>query len=271
MSFETAIDILDIWTKDGLKNVRFSGGEPTLYEKLPELVEFCRTKGVKRIAVSTNGSANIEDYVTLVKAGVNDMSISLDACCASFAETMSGGKADFQKITDNIKLLSGVIYTTAGIVVTNENLSEIRKTVEFASGLGVDDIRIISSTQFNKTLATALSIPYYLRIRHPILKYRLDNIIIGRNVRGLQDGDAEHCYLAADDMAVAGTWHFPCIIYLREGGKPIGEIGPNMRTERLEWLKKHNPHNDPICKTNCLDVCVDYNNKARELSGWKFK
>ena len=68
-----------------------------------------------------------------------------------------------------------------------------------------------------------------------------------------------------DDSVVAGDQHFPCIIYLREGGAPIGKIGPNMRQERVEWLKSHNTHNDPICKANCLDVCIAYANKARDL------
>jgi hypothetical protein len=53
---------------------------------------------------------------------------------------------------------------------------------------------------------------------------------------------------------------------MREQGDPVGKIGPNMRQERLEWIKNHDTYCDPICKKNCLDVCIDYNNKFKELN-----
>jgi hypothetical protein len=65
-------------------------------------------------------------------------------------------------------------------------------------------------------------------------------------------------------MAVANGYHFPCIIYMREQGDPIGQVGPNMRKERYEWMVNHDAHKDPICSKNCLDVCIDYNNKCKE-------
>lgn len=38
-----------------------------------------------------------------------------------------------------------------------------------------------------------------------------------------------------------------------------------MRAERAEWIKKHNSFEDPICREMCLDVCIDYNNKAESF------
>ena len=68
--------------------------------------------------------------------------------------------------------------------------------------------------------------------------------------------------LALDDMAVAQDDHFPCIIYMRQGGDPIGKVGVNMRQERKQWFESHNSFEDPICNATCLDVCVAFNNKA---------
>jgi len=64
--------------------------------------------------------------------------------------------------------------------------------------------------------------------------------------------------------------HYPCIIYLREWGDPIGELGAQTRIDRLRWAQEHDTHEDPICRKNCLDVCVDYNNKARSVLGNSF-
>jgi len=98
----------------------------------------------------------------------------------------------------------------------------------------------------------------------PILNYRINTLKEERHVRGLRDSDCNKCWLAIDDMATAGGYHFPCIIYMREGGDPVGKVGPNMRQEREERIKQHDSQKDPICKAMCLDVCIDYNNKAAE-------
>jgi len=100
--------------------------------------------------------------------------------------------------------------------------------------------------------------------KHPILKYRYNNFKNGRRVRGITSGDYYRCPLVLDDMAVLNGQHYPCIIYLREQGKPIGKVGENMREERKNWFENHRTVLDPICKKNCLDVYIDFNNR------WKF-
>ncbi|GAI47555.1 unnamed protein product, partial [marine sediment metagenome] len=52
--------ILSQWLAEDLQNIRFSGGEPTLYPYLNDLVKMC--DNVKRIAISTNGSADFDVY-----------------------------------------------------------------------------------------------------------------------------------------------------------------------------------------------------------------
>jgi hypothetical protein len=80
-------------------------------------------------------------------------------------------------------------------------------------------------------------------------------------VRGLGPGDPDRCGLVLDDVASCGDEHFPCVIYMRESGAPIGKIGPTMRADRERWWREHDVKSDPICSNNCLDVCVDYNNR----------
>jgi pyruvate-formate lyase-activating enzyme len=235
---EQAKHIVDLWTKDNLKNIRFSGGEPTVYKGLVELVKYTKSKGVERIAISTNGSAKWELYKELIEAGANDFSISLDACCSAFGDMMAGGiEGSWNKVIENIKEISKLTYVTVGVVVTEETVAELKNTIEFAASLGVADIRIISSAQYNND----------------------------RNVRGLRSHDSHRCSLVLDDSAIAGNFHFPCIIYMREGGDPIGKVGDNMRQERMHWMENNDTHCNDICKKNCLDVCIDYNNKYQEF------
>lgn len=260
-----AKNIVSLWVKDNLQSIRFSGGEPTLYKGLEELVSLAKEGGVQNIAISSNGSAPLEKYKKLVELGVTDFSISLDACCAEDANMMAGRNGYFQTIIDNIRELSKICYVTVGVVLTELNSPKIADIIKYADSLGVSDIRIIPAAQEGQTLPEVN--PGELNGLHPILKYRLKNINSNIPVRGLSDKDANKCGLVLDDMAVMGDHHYPCIIYMREGGSPIGKIGVNMRKEREDWYLNHNTHTDPICSKNCLDVCKDYNNKFAQFRG----
>ena len=259
-----AFNVLYQWSRQGLKNVRFSGGEPMLYPSLSGLVGYARKCDVEKIAISTNGSFPLEQYLDLVKLGANDFSISLDACCASECGKMSGtsGEKTWLRIVENIRELSKRVYVTVGVVLTDENLLNLNGIVEFAHEMGVADIRIIPAAQNGNMIAGVEALDPEIVAAHPILAYRVQNILQGKPVRCIQRYDSHRCYLPIDDSVVCGDFHFPCVIYMREQGEPIGKIGPDMRSQRIEWSETHNTFQDPICRANCLDVCVDHNNKC---------
>jgi len=264
LTLDEVKNIIDYWRMTGLKHIRFSGGEPTLHENLIDMVAYAKVKGVERIAISTNGSNDIEVYKQLTSVGVNDMSISLDACCSSFGEQMCGGITGmWEKVVDNIKELSKLTYVSLGMVFTKDTIRDAVETIEFGHSLGVSDIRIISASQEDQLIEGLGGLADTLK-EHPILNYRINNYLNGRNVRGIRPTDANRCGLVVDDSAIAGNYHFPCIIYLREKGEPIGKVSANMRQERMEWSLTHDIQKDPICREQCLDVCIDYNNKYRE-------
>lgn len=267
MDFSAASNVLNIWINDGLRNVRFSGGEPTLYSRLADLVKICRDGNVERIAVSSNGSADFDLYKKLIDAGVNDFSISLDSCCSSFGNAMTGVKGNnWEKVVENIPKISNLTYVTVGVVLTEQNVHQTKGIIEFAHNLGVADIRLISSAQYNQLIKGLEGLDVKILDAHPILKYRVNNLNNGRNVRGIQKSDCHKCYIVKDDSVVAGSgselYHFPCVIAMREGCEPIGKVGSNMRQERLEWFKTHDSFRDKICRVNCLDVCVEHCNKC---------
>lgn len=262
LPLEDALNMVELWAKDGLKNIRFSGGEPLLWPDLAELASYAKFCGIQRIAVSSNGSLPLKKYEHLLRWGVNDFSISLDACCAEDCLKMNGSKKDYwDTVINNIRELSKLTYVTVGIVLTIENKDKINEIIQFAQSLGVSDIRVIPAAQDCNHLRDIK----INQANSPILKYRLNNLIKGDTVRGLKLTDNHQCPLVLDDMAVMGDFHYPCIIYMREGGQPIGKVGENMREERFQWYKTHNTHADPICSKQCLDVCRDYNNKWREF------
>jgi len=265
IDFDVARNTVNVWINEGLRNVRFTGGEPTLYDGIEELVRMCRDNGVERIAISTNGSRPFKVYKRLIDCGVNDFSISLDSGCCSIGDRLTGGvKGAWSRVVENIKALSKITYVSVGMVFTPENIVTCVDDVLFADSLGVSDIRVIPSAQFNKALEALSGLPKKILAKYPILSYRIDNIKNGKHVRGLKKSDCSKCWLALDDMAVAKGMHFPCIIYLREGGDPIGVLDNDVRQVRADWIERHDPFNDPICSKNCLDVCICFNNIANK-------
>jgi molybdenum cofactor biosynthesis enzyme MoaA len=266
LSLKEIIRNIDLWClNEPLKNIRFSGGEPTLHKSIVGIVKYAKHKGIKRIAISTNGSNKIELYKQLIDAGCNDFSISLDACCSADGDIMSGKIGSWEKVVENIKEISKLTYVTVGVVLTPENIDKTIETICFAHKLGVADIRIISAAQWNEPIPRLNEVETEIKDAHPILKYRINNFMNGRNVRGISEKDSNKCALVLDDSVIAGDYHFPCVIYMREKGEPIGKVSEAMRKERIEWFKEHDSFKDEICREMCLDVCRDYNNKYREL------
>lgn len=257
-------ETIDLWcAAEPLKNIRFSGGEPTYHRNIVEVVEYAKSKGIDRIAISTNGSNKTDLYDRLIKAGCNDFSISLDAADPLTGDIMAGHiKGAWSKVVSNIRHISKFTYVTVGVVLTPDNVGNFIKIVEYADTLGVADIRVIPSAQWNQPIKELANISYEILDRHPILKYRVEKFIAGERVRGLLNSNTNSCPLVMDDSAVAGRDHYPCVIYMREQGRPIGRVGPNMRQERVDWFISTDTHDDAICKKNCLDACVDFNEKA---------
>jgi molybdenum cofactor biosynthesis enzyme MoaA len=263
LSRDSVQQTLDLWLGHGLRNIRFTGGEPTLHKDLIHFVRYVRRNGVERCALSTNGSAGWDEYQALIDAGANDFSVSLDGGCCATGEGMAGVTGSFDRVTSNIQQISEQTYCTVGMVFNEQNIEESIEAVRFAGSLGVADIRVIPSAQYNRALTLLAKLEDSFLVQYPILRYRIDRVKKGIHIRGLTEHDkSSKCWLALDDMAVAANHHFPCIIYLREGGKPIGKVNSKMRQERVQWIRRHNPHQDPICSKNCLDICRQYNNTA---------
>jgi hypothetical protein len=178
---------------------------------------------------------------------------------------MSGGiKGVLEKVSSNIRELSKLVYVSVGIVV-KEDAEETFDTILFADSLGVHDMRLVSASQWDQPISAYASLSKELLDKYPILKYRAENFAKGMNIRTMSESDCKRCHLMTDEFLVAGEYHYPCAVYMREKGKPIGKAGPNMRADRIEWSETHDTFSDPICRSNCMDFRIEYNNKFVQL------
>lgn len=267
MSNDNAKQIIAGWGKHKLQHANFSGGEPLCNKNLKFYIKCLTDNHIPYIGISTNGTFPIDQYDELVDMGVTHFAISIDGNSTT-ADKLAGVPGSWEKAVKSIKHLSTKTYVTASTVFTRDNYMQATDIINFIHNLGVSDIRFSSATQFNKIIPYLEVIPTNILNSHPILKYRVNNLINNKNMRG--DNYNHKCFLPLDDIVVANKYHFPCSMQLREGGKPIGSIIKDnhvkpiedIRQERLSWIDKFDCQNNEVCKKYCMDFIIEYNKRV---------
>lgn len=243
-----------------LRHVQLTGGEPTLYPHLSSLCRFIANNGIK-VGLSTNGSADFNFYKSL---NVDMFSISLDDydCDILFRR----GYNDPYKIFSNIMKLSKIAYVNIGLVIDSLNVDRIRDIIKYILSMGVADIKLSVSTK-DQVRPSFGNLDFS---KYPILNYRVNRFRQGLNMRGMYDVDSFKCYLVKNDVSIVGRYHYPCLVYAREGGKPIANLGTDVCLNRTRWFEQHNPAQDQICKKYCMDFKCAFN-RERHLLEQGFK
>ncbi len=79
LSFEEIVRFVRVVSRFGVNKVRITGGEPLVRAKLPRLIQQLRQiKGLRDIAMTTNGILLAEHAVALKAAGLDRLNVSLD-------------------------------------------------------------------------------------------------------------------------------------------------------------------------------------------------
>ncbi len=126
-----------------VKNITFTGGEPLLAERFPELVLYTRMKK-KVVTVITNGSGGTENnYKQLIDIGVGLFELPIHSYNTKVHDYLTEIKGSWQKSVDSVKFLkqSGAKAVVV-IVITKANYKTIGKTLEFIKSLGIRNIML---------------------------------------------------------------------------------------------------------------------------------
>lgn len=132
----------------GVGKVRFTGGEPTLYRPLPELISYTKSLDHEiKVAITTNGRTLKTQAKVLAEAGLDSVNISLDTLQADKFKQITGVGC-FDRVIEGIEAacenFSDVKINV--VVINGVNDHEINDLVTFANSLGVD-IRFIEYMQ----------------------------------------------------------------------------------------------------------------------------
>ena len=120
--FERVLEIVD-----GVKMIRFTGGEPLMCNKLPLYIQRCHTKGIKT-SIITNGLILNDEIDNLVKCGLNQVVISVDASTPKLHDGLRrtpGLFAKIEKALDRISKEYPMTRTRVNTVVSENNIHDL--------------------------------------------------------------------------------------------------------------------------------------------------
>jgi cyclic pyranopterin phosphate synthase len=112
LSFEEITHVVRVMTSLGVSKVRLTGGEPLLRRELPRLVEMLAgVEGVTDIALTTNGLLLARNARRLRDAGLDRVTVSLDALDAASMRAMSGTNVSPERVLEGIETAGEVGLT----------------------------------------------------------------------------------------------------------------------------------------------------------------
>lgn len=197
--FEQWLELFEQAGKLGTSCLTISGGEPTLYKKLPELVKAGKAMGWQ-VKINTNGSLLTQKLSErLLAAGVDAIDISLYSPDAALHDHMRGIPGLWQKASEAISRLVRLrkdypnFQVISQSILTRHNYMLLDKLLEMHLELGIDgllisylegdfesrfspdgkDIHIFRSIVLPRAMELSNRLPFLTRT---VLKTRLDRI-----------------------------------------------------------------------------------------------
>lgn len=158
-------------------NVQLSGGEPTMRDDLPEIVELGRSMGFGFIQLNSNGIrlGNDTSYVSrLKKSGLSSVFLQFDGLREDIYTKLRGENCLNIKLQalDNLRSCEiGVVLVPT--IVPGVNDSDLGSIVEFA----LDNLDVVRGVHFQ---------PVSFFGRHPSIPSDQDRITIPEIIRGLE-------------------------------------------------------------------------------------
>lgn len=266
-----------------LRHLHFTGGEATLLPELPKMIRLARARGVERLSVTTNGTLPPARYLELVDAGLHEVRVSIDAADPSLGAAMTGRPHAWSRAVHTLMTLGrarreGVdFFLIVNTVVSAANRAQLGSLVEFLLAQGPDDLKLITDVDqrdglgaFPEAAEVSRRIDALLS-RHPARAFPL----LRRKLKTVFATDAiglEHvrhpdwrCFIPLTERTVDGANYYPCSVYLREGGKPLGPLTDSQEVQRAKsaaFARDGDCLNDPICRRYCLHCTRAYNERA---------
>jgi len=269
-------ELLESLPGSALRHLHFTGGEAALNRDLPEMVRLARARGVERLSLTTNGTLPPQRYLD---AGLDEIRVSLDADSADLGRSLTGRARAWERSVQTARRLgeTRACYFILNAVVGRANRERLADLVAFLLALKPDDVKLITSVDekddhFPQAAAQLAALekllaPYPAEA-FPLLRRKLQTVFSSEAI-GLPANTSNdwRCYIPLTERTVDRTHYYPCSVYLRENGAPLGPLTDSPATQRektARFVREGDCGQDPICRRYCLHCTRAFNDRANE-------
>jgi cyclic pyranopterin phosphate synthase len=141
LTFEEIVSLARMLVPLGIEKIRLTGGEPLLRRGLDDLVAMlAAVTGIKDIAITTNGVLLAHHAEALALAGLNRVTVSLDALDPQIFAKMNGVGAKVERVIAGIEAARafGLPVKINSVIQRGVNQGEILPLARWARTAGVD-------------------------------------------------------------------------------------------------------------------------------------
>ncbi|SHE12589.1 Molybdenum cofactor biosynthesis protein A [Chlamydia abortus] len=131
-------------SKLGTEEIRFTGGEPTLYQELPEAIRYIRSLDMQA-SVITNGAFLQEKIRELIDAGISGITCSLDSPRAEVHDNLRGTPGLLEKALAGLAIANQMrvernysLRLTVNTIISNRTFDHIDEFIPILESVGVD-------------------------------------------------------------------------------------------------------------------------------------
>ena len=141
LTFEEMVRLVQVLVPLGVEKIRLTGGEPLLRRGLEDLIAMLASiQGVKDIAITTNGVLLAHHAEALALAGLNRVTVSMDALDPEIFATMNGTGAKVDRVLAGIEAAKvfGLPVKVNAVIQRGVNEGEILPLARWAKQSQVD-------------------------------------------------------------------------------------------------------------------------------------
>jgi len=132
-------EVIDRLSQIGIFIVTFTGGEPTLREDLPELLQYAQNKGMVTGLITNGRKLKDKEYVqTLENAGLDFVQVTLESHKPKVHDLMTAAEGSWKETVVGIKnAVRSQIYVTTNTTLSKHNAPDFLRTIDYIKELGV--------------------------------------------------------------------------------------------------------------------------------------
>ncbi len=284
--------LLDAHTASPVRHLHLTGGEAATVRGVVDMVRRARQRGVRAISMTSNGTLGSRLYLDLIAAGLDELRISLDASDDALGAALTRRSGAFAATLRTLAELAearrgGVRFVLIlNAVVGVQNRHRLAELVRFLLGFLPDDVKLITEADlrdglgdFPEAPAVRAEIAAELSRRPPetlpLLRRKLETVFAPEAIGlpstapvGGRPGSNDprwRCYVPLTERTLDIAHYYPCSVYLREGGEPLGSLSdpPDLQRRRsATFVREADCQADPICRRYCLHCTRLFNDRA---------